>query len=133
MLFRSDLLDHHLISRPQAIVLASLSRAGVQFWGARAGIYLEDLAGDNHRVQQHIESYLHIIESLEETNAQLLNAKINSSVQTFTILAFFTFPLVLFTSIYALNHVGNDFWIGFIAIAIITLVLPFILRQRNIF
>ena len=130
---KRDLLDYHLISRPQAITLASLARAGATFWGARAGIYLEDLAGDNRKIQYHLEGYIQVIESLEETNAQLLNARINFSMQTFTILAFFTFPLVLFTSIYALNNVGTDFWIGFGAIALITLVLPFILRQRNIF
>ncbi len=130
---KRDLLDYHLISRPQHILLNSLRKVGADFWGPKTDIYFDDLNGDYLKVQQHIENYLEVIKSLEETNAQILNAKINRSMQIFTMLAFFTFPLVLFTSVYAVENRTQGFWIGFAVIAIFTIVLSFILIKRRKF
>ncbi|MEK7554985.1 MAG: CorA family divalent cation transporter [Patescibacteria group bacterium] len=130
---KRDLLDYHLIARPQKIVLSSLNSAGIDFWGPRAKVFLDDLMGDEMKVREHIESYLGVIESLDATNAQLLNAKMNRSMQIFTILAFFTFPLVLFTSVYSVEHRPAEFWFGFGAIALITATLPLIFLRKDIF
>ncbi len=130
---KRDLLDYHLIARPQKIILASLAAAGNDFWGPKTKVYFDDLLGDELKVREHIENYLEIIESLDGTNAQLLNSKINRSMQVFTMLAFFTFPLVLFTSVYAVENRSLEFWFGFSAIAVVTATLPLIFLRRDIF
>jgi len=55
---------------------------------------------------------------LRDTNYALLTTKQNEIMKTFTILAFITFPLTLFTSTFGMNTVStpilghpNDFWI----------------------
>lgn len=131
---KRDLLDYHIISKPQHILLESLRKVGLEFWGKTSEIYLDDLVGDYLKVQQRIENFLEVTASLEETNAQILNAKINRSMQTFTILAFFTFPLVLFTSVYTIENRSPEFWTGFSVVGLITVALSFILlRKRNSF
>ena len=130
---KRDLLDYHMISRPQKIILSSLASASVEFWGPRARVYFDDLVGDEMKVRERIEGYLATIESLEETNSQLLNAKINRSMQTFTMLAFFTFPLVLFTAVYAVENRNHEFWIGFALISILTPILPLLFIRKKIF
>ena len=47
------------------------------------------------------------VEALESTNAQLLNAKTNSVMQRFTILAFLTFPLVLTTALFTVPAIDE--------------------------
>ena len=58
------------------------------------------------------------IAELRATNDSLLNTKTNDIMRTLTIMAFTTFPLTLFASIFSMNTkvlpiVGmeNDFWI----------------------
>lgn len=128
---KRDVLDYHIISRPQRILLDSLRRAGEKYWGKESEIYLNDLSGDNEKIQFRIENYLEVIESLEETNAQILNAKMNRSMQTFTVLAFFTFPLVLYTSVFAISDRSADFWLGFAMVAFATIVIPLVLLKRG--
>lgn len=130
---KRDLLDYHLISRPQKILLNSFLAVAAEFWGASARIYIDDLIGDDLKIQQQIENFLEVIQSHEETNAQLLNVKINRTMQVFTVLAFFTFPLVLFTSIYAVEKRGQEFWFGFLTVAVITILLSFILLRKKEF
>ncbi|PIU99315.1 hypothetical protein COS59_00375, partial [Candidatus Wolfebacteria bacterium CG03_land_8_20_14_0_80_36_15] len=99
------------------------------------------LEGDYLRVLQYCINYKETIESFEETNVQLLNAKMNSVMQKFTVLAFLTFPLILLTSIYQAITIkpfltGNyylDFWILFGAVSVITLILLRIFRKKGWF
>ena len=128
---KRDLLDYRLVSKPQEILFASLTGVGSSFWEADAKIYLDDLAGENLKIQQYLENYLQTISSLEQTNAQLLTIKINRTIQTFTMLAFFTFPLVLFSTVYSIDNRTPVFWLGFAAIAVATACLPFILKNRD--
>jgi magnesium transporter len=130
---KRDLLDYHLIRRPQRIVLASFAAVSEGFWGKKAKIFVDDLMGDEMKVQQHIEHYVETIKSLEETNAQRLNVKMNRSMQTFTILAFFTFPLALFTAVYSLPDRTMEFWFWFVVIGIGTIALPFLFLRRDMF
>src|SRR3989344_26475 len=123
---KRDLLDYHLISRPQKILLNSFLGSAAEFWGASARIYIDDLIGDDLKIQQQIENFLEVIQSHEETNAQLLNVKINRTMQVFTVLAFFTFPLVLFTSVYAIDNRTPEFWFGFLSVAALTILLSFL-------
>ncbi len=97
---KRDILDYSIISEPQKILLESLREVGGKFWNEDMKIYLSDLSGDHLKIMQHLDNFKETVESLEQTNSQLLNAKTNAVMQRFTVLAFLTFPLVLFTSLF---------------------------------
>ncbi|MHB9019699.1 MAG: magnesium transporter CorA family protein [Minisyncoccota bacterium] len=106
---KRDLLDYRIISRPQEILLKSLKEIAIKFWGEGIVIYLSDLVGDNLKVIQHLENYQETIESLEETNSQLLNAKTGSVMQKFNILAFLTIPPVIVIQLFAVDSFNKLF------------------------
>jgi len=138
---KRDLLSFYLCFQPQQGIFKSLLVVGPSFWGPEIQIYFSDLEGDYLRVLQYCINYKETIESFEETNVQLLNAKMNSVMQKFTVLAFLTFPLILLTSIYQAITIkpfltGNyylDFWILFGAVSVITLILLRIFRKKGWF
>lgn len=136
---KRDLLDYRIISRPQEILLKSLKEIAIKFWGESVVIYLSDLIGDNLKVIQHLENYQETIESLEETNAQLLNAKTNSVMQKFNILAFLTIPIVVILQLFSVDSFNklfgeNDlkmFLISIIIIIFITTITLMIFRNKK--
>jgi len=67
---------------------------------------------------RHVYALSHTLDDLRDTNMALLSTKQNETMKIFTILAFITFPLTLFTSMFGMNTattpiVGRegDFWI----------------------
>lgn len=135
---KRDILDYDVIAKQESILLESLRDAGTKFFGDAYRIYLSDLHGDHLKVVQQLENYYGTIESCEETNAQLLNAKTNSVMQRFTILAFLTFPLMLFTSLFNVDLVTreindpNVFWFGFGGVLVITTIVVLIFKKRGL-
>ena len=135
---KRDILDFSVISAPQEILLSSLVEAGSKFWGEENKIYLSDLVGDYIKVSQHVESYKSAIEALESTNGQLLSAKTNAVMQKFTIMAFLTFPLFLFTSLASIDFVNKfitasplRFWAIFFTVGGIVISLVMIFRKKG--
>ena len=123
---KRDILDYTMISRPQEILLNSLGIAGNKFWGENISIYLSDLIGDQLKVIQHLESYQETVESLEETNAQLLDAKTNSVMQKFNILAFLTIPAVIVIQLFAVNSFSDLFGDRSLKVFLLSLIIVFI-------
>lgn len=124
---KRDLLDYRIISRPQEIVLKSLKQSAIKFWGEDIVTYLSDLVGDHMKVVQHLENYQETIESLEETNAQLLDAKTNSVMQKFNILAFLTIPAVIILQLFSVDSVNkmlgeNDLKIFLVSLFLVILI-----------
>lgn len=79
---------------------------------------LERLEHSYRHVNRSVYALISTIEELRETNNALLTTKQNEVMKMFTILAFITFPLTLFTSMFGMNTqttpiVGQhgDFWI----------------------
>ena len=135
---KSDVLGYQIITRPQQIILDSLREVGEEFWGRKMKVYLADLTGDFMKIIQLIELHKEAIESLEATNAQLLNIKMNKIMQKFTVLAFLTFPLLLLTSLFAIGAIYEsliedtyEFWFIFGAMTIIVVVLSIYFRKRE--
>jgi len=124
---KRDILDYRIISRPQEILLNSFKETGKKFWGDDMQIYLSDLVGDHLKVVQHMDSYQETIESLEETNAQLLNAKMNSVMQKFNILAFLTIPPLIVLQLFSVDSFNRMLGDGDLKIFIVSLIFIFIL------
>lgn len=135
---KRDLLDYGVVAKPQALLLHSLKDVGAQFWGKELEPYLADLCGDHLKITELLENMRATIESCEATNGQLLNAKTNMVMQRFTILAFLTFPLMLYTSIFSVNAVSTlfsdawDFWIGFGAMLFITIGAIYFFQRKGL-
>ena len=122
---KRDLLDYRIISRPQEILLRSLKEAGIRFWGEELAVYFSDLAGDHLKVIQHLENYQETVESLEETNSQLLDAKTNSVMQKFNILAFLTIPVVIVLQLFSVEPFNRLFGDKDLKVFLISLILVF--------
>lgn len=135
---KRDVLDYGVITKPQGLLLQSLHNVGGRFWGEEARIYLSDLTSDHLKITQQLENYRDTIESCEETNAQLLNAKTNAVMQRFTILAFLTFPLMLFTSLFSVEIVSREisdprtFWFGFGGVLFVTVVTILVFKHKGL-
>lgn len=135
---KRDILDYSIISQPQEIVLNSLQEVGKKFWGEDSKIYLNDLVGDHYKIAQYLENYHQVIESLESTNSQLLSAKTNQVMQRFTILAFLTFPVILFTSFGSIEPIGQylttsplRFWMILVGVVAIVISCLLIFRKKG--
>ncbi len=137
-LVKRDILDYGVITRPQSLILHSLLETGTKFWGEDLRVYLSDLIGDNSKITQQLENYKDTVESCEETNAQLLNAKTNTVMQRFTILAFLTFPSMLFTSLFTVDAMAQKFsdpryfFFGLATVFLGTLIAVFVFRKRGL-
>ncbi len=129
---KRDVLDYRIISRPQEILLNSFKETGKKFWGDDMQIYLSDLVGDHLKVAQHMESYQETIESLEETNAQLLDAKTNSVMQKFNILAFLTIPPLIVLQLFSVDSFNRMFGENDLKVFLISLILIFILSLASL-
>lgn len=134
---KRDILDYSIISKPQEIILQSLKDVGVKFWGEPMAVYLSDLNGDHLKVMQYLDNFKEAIDALEQTNAQLLSAKTNAVMQRFTVLAFLTFPIIIFTSFFnlgAVNQFFNDpfrFVSAFILVLLVTILLLALFKRRG--
>lgn len=100
---KRDLSEYRIIVRPGEQLLQSLSDRGILFWGEKSRVYLNDLAGDYLKLLNQLEDYRQAVSDFEDTNNQLINVKNNEVTKTFTILAFLTFPLMLFAALFSMN------------------------------
>ena len=98
------------------------------------------MANSHFKITRQIKNYRDTIESLEETNSQLLNSKTNAVMQRFTILAFLTFPLALFAGIYNVPEAGRiidgifgNFWNSFLAMLILTVSILMVCINKEWF
>jgi len=116
---KRDLLSYYLITKSQASIFNSLNKIGPGFFGKESAIYFSDLEGDFLKVLQLCESYKETIEAFESTNTQLLNIRMTKIMQRFSVLAFMTFPLMIFLALLTIDSISRpligktpyDFWI----------------------
>lgn len=117
-LISREILDIRRILKPQESVIASLDKINSKVFGPSFKLYISDLVGEYARAWNLLESNKETIEALHKTNESLLSTKTNEIMKTLTIMAFITFPLMLFSSLFGMNAkhtpiIGSfwDFWI----------------------
>ena len=116
---RRDVLDFHRAIYAHESILNSFSLAGERFFGKDFIHYTNVITGELARVKSLLENCSATIESLQETNDSLLTDKVNDIMRVLTIMAFVTFPLMLFAALFGMSNmvsmpiVGTkgDFWI----------------------
>lgn len=100
---KRDILDQRIIARLQHPILESLKMKGISFFGKNLEIYFNDLLGDYEKLWMSIDNLKETIESLENTNNTFFESRTNEIMKILTIMAFITFPLTLFSSIFSMN------------------------------
>ncbi|MBP6855565.1 MAG: hypothetical protein KBC26_01140 [Candidatus Pacebacteria bacterium] len=136
---KRDLLSYSLILRSQESIFKSLGKIGPTFFGEKTSIYFSDLEGDFLKVNQMCENYRQTIESFEHTNTQLMTIKMTKVMQRFSVLAFLTFPWMLFLTLFMLETADkpiigkspHDFWIMTAIVVIGILVMTTIFRRKK--
>ncbi len=134
MVFEISTLSRRLITFRQVIAshelpLEELKEKAALAFGVSYLRHIETLQNEFGHQKTRLASVIKMLEDLRATNDSLLSTKQNEIMKTFTILAFITFPLTLFTSMFGMNTqttpiVGRpgDFWLilGIMAVVSIT-------------
>ena len=81
-------------------VLESLELTGKKFFGENFVYYLSAITGEYYKVSAILEISKDVLNELKDTNDSLLTTKTNDIMKVLTIMAFATFPLVLFSSLF---------------------------------
>ena len=118
-------------------VLESFEYVGENFFGSEFSYYLHAIIGEYYKVSASLDISVDTLKELKATNDSLLTTKTNDIMKILTIMAFVTFPLMLFSSIFGMNTaylpiVGseNDFWI-IIGIMIVSAIIFFTYFKRK--
>lgn len=123
MVFELSEIGRRLISFRQTIgshenALDKLRTSIVVAFGKIDQQRFEELEHHYRSLNRHLFALTSVLSDLKDTNFALLSTKQNEIMKVFTILAFITFPLTLFTSMFGMNTTTTpilghpqDFWI----------------------
>lgn len=113
-----DLLNFSQALTPHREILDSLETPAVRLFGYEFARPVRSARNEYHKVESLLHAHHGSLAELRETNNSLLYAKQNEVMKILTIMAFVTFPLSLFTSLFGMNTdatpiIGSrhDFWI----------------------
>lgn len=128
---RRDIIDFRRSVKPQQATLESLLVQGAELYGPAIKPFLEGLVGEYMKVWNLMENHKEAVDALYDNNATVLTIKQNEAVRILSIMAFITFPLMLFAAIFSMNTkftpiLGSDydFWV-IIGIMIVATLLMF--------
>jgi len=103
---------------PHKSMLESFEIAGKKIFGEAFTFYLRAISEEYYKISVDLENSIDTLTELRVTNDSLLNTKSTDIMRILTILAFVTFPLSLFASLFGMNATNipiigqnNDFWI----------------------
>jgi magnesium transporter len=137
---KRDILDQRIIARLQHPILESLKAKGINFFGKNLEIYFNDLLGDYEKLWMSIDNLKETIESLENTNNTFFESRTNEIIKILTLMAFITFPLTLFSSIFSMNTSHTPlisspygFWYIVGLMVVFALVLLIIFKKKKWF
>ncbi len=115
---RRDVIDFRRAIKPQQSTLESLTVQAAAFYGPAVRPFLEGLVGEYLKVWNLLENNKEAIDALYDSNAAVLSIKQNEAMKIVAIMAFITFPLMLFTALFSMDTIATpivgsryDFWI----------------------
>ncbi|MCA9365636.1 magnesium transporter CorA family protein, partial [Candidatus Kaiserbacteria bacterium] len=107
----------HTISSYE-LVLDQLKPAYITAFGKASANHIATLPNSYDHLMRRVQAIQRTLDEFRDTNTALLTTKQNEIMKILTIMAFITFPLTLFTSMFGMNTVTtpilgqeNDFWI----------------------
>ena len=112
--------------------------SGTAFFGEDFRGQLRAVAHERNRVLYQLDTNCDFLHELRETNNSLLFTKQNEAMKIIAILAFVTFPLSLIASVFSMNTVHTpivgapgDFWIIFVAMALVTFSMVIFFKYKK--
>ena len=115
---RRDIIDFRRSLKPQQAALETLAIQGGVLYGPSSKLFFQELFGEYQKVWNLVENSKEAIDALYDNNVTVLNIKQNESMRILSIMAFVTFPLVLFAQLFSMTTVATpiighqyDFWI----------------------
>lgn len=134
---RRDIIEFRRSLKLQQGTLESLASHGVDLYGPGVRHVLESLVGEYAKVWNLLENHKEAVDALYENNVTVLNIKQNESIRILAIMAFVTFPLVLFAQLFSMATVATpiigsryDFWI-IVAIMVVAAIGMFGFFKRK--
>ncbi len=134
---RRDVIDFRRSLKPQQVALEALVVQGTALYGASFRPFFEELIGEYQKVWNLVENNKEAIDALYDNNVTVLNIKQNESMRILSIMAFVTFPLVLFAQLFSMATVSTpiigyryDFWI-IVAIMLLAATGMFMVFKRK--
>lgn len=135
-----DMLDFQRAIHAHESILDSLQRAGEKFFGYEFTHYGNKMKGELLRIKSLLQASMDTIKSLQTTNDSLLTDKTNSIMKMLTLMAFITFPLMLFSSIFSMNTTytpilgaRGDFWIILSLMLVSMTTMIFVFKRKKWF
>jgi magnesium transporter len=133
-----DLLNYSEALANHGSVLRSLEQPSVTLFGYQYALHMRRIVGDYELLAATVVNHRESLVELRRTNDSLLTTKQNEIMKLFTILAFVTFPLTLFSSLFGMNTqvtpiIGseNDFWVIVGIMATITIGFFLFFKYKN--
>lgn len=123
MVLELSKVSRELLNFKQALLmhretLESFEKVAPSFFGDDFVYQTRSIVGEYYRMQSTIAAHLDSVVELRETNNSLITTKQNEIMKILTIMAFVTFPLSLFASIFGMNTqtlpltgYPGDFWV----------------------
>ncbi len=134
---RRDLIDFRRSLKPQQVALETLAVQGSILYGPPAKPFFHELIGEYQKVWNLLENSKEAIDALYDNNVTVLNIKQNESMRILAIMAFVTFPLVLFAQLFSMATVATpivghryDFWI-IVALMLLAVAGMFMVFKRK--
>lgn len=135
---QGDILEFKRSIHSHGGVLNSLKFAGEKFFSSDFAYYVNDMIRELNQVENLVENSKETIELLQDTNNSLLSNRTNEIMQTLTVLAFATFPLVFLSQLFGMNvrnipftSARGGFWILILIMIFPTVgVLAFLKRKK---
>lgn len=120
-------------------VISAFETAAEDFFGSNFKYHSRAIFGEYQKVKNSVNSIKEYLDELRETNNSLLHAKQNETMRVFTVLAFFTFPLSLFSSILGMNMQNipladnpNGFWIVVTIMLTVTVLMVIFFKKKKL-
>lgn len=109
-----ELIDFKQTSRLHKEIFESFVNVPVDFFGKSFDSFIEDLRAEYATVHELVSTNRELLNDLRDTNDSLLSTKQNENLKLFSILAFITFPIMIFLNLFMLptSHtpiIGNAY------------------------
>lgn len=133
-----DLLNLRQTIEPHREILKELEADAPHFYGDDFTRFARALSDEYYRVHNHIMRLTESLHELRETNNSLLSTKQNETMRVLTIMAFFTFPLSLIATTFAIDvpstplvNADHGFWLVVLLMLSVGISMYFFFRHKK--
>ena len=104
---KTNIVNFRKAMQPHKQVIRSLVAEAPKFFPSqKMKIYFENLVNNTKEIWDLLNNYKDTIDALHETNASLIDFRINEIMKTLTIFSVIVFPLTLLAAIFGMNTLG---------------------------